>query len=156
MNVLFLELPGALFLPMAAQSNGLQNDADFAFYFLDFAEAVRAWVKARAAMFALIAQHGWVQSPSLKALGMLWVCPTCARPALASSPLPARKEEFKTTLEAVFFQARTCKDDLAKSRTAVEPLVRKLLASHEPKTQTTWVELLDWCRADSFAWTTPG
>lgn len=62
----------------------------------------------------------------------------------ASVLLPVRNAEFKTTLEAVFFQASTYRDDLAKSRTMVDPLVAKLLSSHEPESR-----LIQTCSAPS-------
>ena len=139
------------------ERNGLQADADFAFYFLDFAEAVgegglagaHAWLECRANVGegssgdvrVVLAQHGGAPSPSLKALGMPAVRPSCA-PAFhppprvarlsqkrSGAPLPVRNAEFKTTLEAVFFQASTYRDDLAKSRTTADPLVAELLSS---------------------------
>ena len=165
--------------------HGVASDADFAFYFLTYEEALeegglevaQAWAAcheavgpgAAGAVRALVANFNVPAPPSLRALGMPKVKPTSTppwrpppkvapvpskRPLPATTPLLTKNKEFRPFLEEILLTASAHREAFNRdsaSKATTQPLVSRILSSHEPETLQrvahTWVEIRDWSMA---------
>ena len=162
--------------------HGVASDADFAFYFLTYEEALeegglevaQAWAAcheavgpgAAGAVRAVVANLNVPAPPSLRALGMPKVRPTSTppwrpppkvapvpskRPLPATTPLLTKNKAYWPLLEEILLTASVHREAFNRdsaSKATTQPLVSRILSSHEPETVAhTWVEIRDWSMA---------
>ena len=165
--------------------HGVASDADFAFYFLTYEEALeeggldvaQAWAACHAAVGpgaagavrAVVANLHVPAPPSLRALGLPKVRPSSTppwrpppkvapmpskRPLPATTPLLTKNKAYWPFLEEILLTASVHREAFNRdsaSKATTQPLVSKILSSHEPETLQrvahTWAEIRDWSMA---------
>ena len=149
------------------EAHGVARDADFAFFFLEYVEALeegglevaQAWAACHAsigageagAVRAVVASHKVPGPRSLRALGLpppRVAAVPAKRPLSSATPLVEKNQEFGAVLEEIFMTGSPYHAELGRyeaSKSTVPPLVHKLLSLK--RVALTWSELKDWAVA---------